>query len=83
MAERERSVLTRQCLDERLPSLDRVRAVIAPWQQGCNEHRVIMQWRFTPADAREKLQRRSPSSASWLTTRSFQAISLLSITRLL
>jgi hypothetical protein len=63
MAEIELSVLTRQCLDHRWPALDRVRAVIAPWQQGCHEHRVIMQWRFTPANAREKLQRLSPSSS--------------------
>ena len=63
MAERELSVLAPQCLDQRLPSLDRVRAVIAPWQQGCNEHRVIIQWRFAPADAREKLHRLSPSSS--------------------
>ena len=78
MAERERSVLTPQCLDHRWPALDRVRAVMAAGQQGCHEQRVIMQWRFTPADAREKLHRLDPSSASWLTTRSFQTISLLS-----
>jgi DDE superfamily endonuclease len=63
MAEIELSVLGRQCLDQRLPSMERVRAAIAPWQQGRNAHRVSIQWRFTTADAREKLHRLYPSSS--------------------
>ena len=61
MAEIELSVLGRQCLDQRLPSMQRVRDVIAPWQQARNTHQVQVQWRFTTADAREKLHRLYPS----------------------
>ena len=63
MAEIELSVLGRQCLDQRLPSMQRVQAVIAPWQQGRNAHQVQVKWRFTTADAREKLHRLYPSSS--------------------
>lgn len=61
MAEIELSVLGRQCLDQRLPTMERVKAVITPWQQGRNDHRVTIQWRFTTADARAKLHRLYPS----------------------
>ena len=63
MAEIELSVLGRQCLNQRLPTMQRVNAVITPWQQGRNEHHVTIQWRFTTADAREKLHRLYPSSS--------------------
>jgi len=61
MAELELSVLGRQCLDHRLPTMERVKAVIAPWEQGRNDHRVTIQWRFTTAAARAKLHRLYPS----------------------
>lgn len=61
MAEIELSVLGRQCLAQRLPSRERVQAVIAPWEQGRNTHRVTVQWRFTTPDARAKLHRLYPS----------------------
>jgi hypothetical protein len=61
MAEIELSVLGRQCLARRLPSRERVQAVIAPWEQGRNTHRVTVQWRFTTSDARAKLHRLYPS----------------------
>jgi len=63
MAEIELSVLGRQCLDQRLPTMEQVQAVIAPWEQGRNDHRVIIQWRFTTADARAKLHRLYPSTS--------------------
>ena len=61
MAEIELSVLARQCLAQRLPSMERVQAVIEPWQKARNAHRVQVQWRFTTADARQKLHRLYPS----------------------
>jgi hypothetical protein len=61
IAEIELSVLGRQCLDQRLPSQERVQAVITPWEQGRNAHRVTIQWRFTTAEARAKLHRLYPS----------------------
>ena len=63
MAEIELSVLGRQCLDQRLPTMERVKAVITPWQQGRNDHHVTIQWRFTTADARQKLHRLYPSNS--------------------
>ena len=61
MAEIELSVLARQCLAQRLPSMERVQAVIEPWQKARNAHQVQVQWRFTTADARQKLHRLYPS----------------------
>jgi DDE superfamily endonuclease len=61
MAEIEFSILGRQCLDQRLPSIERVRDVIAPWEMTRNAHRVQVHWRFTTADARAKLHRLYPS----------------------
>ena len=63
MAEIELRVLGRQCLDQRLPTMDRVKAVITPWEQGRNDHHVTIQWRFTTADARQKLHRLYPSNS--------------------
>ena len=60
MAEIELSVLARQCLAQRLPSMQRVLAAIQPWQKARNAHRVQVQWRFTTTDARQKLHRLYP-----------------------
>jgi len=68
MAEIELSVLARKSLAQRLPSMEKLREVIAPWQRGSNAHRVQVQWRFTTADAREKLYRLYPSSSKWSCT---------------
>jgi hypothetical protein len=61
MAEIELSVLGRQCLDRRLPSTDRLRQVIAPWEQQRNACHPPVVWRFTTPDARTKLHRLYPS----------------------
>ncbi len=61
IAEIELSVVGRQCLAQRLPSRVRVQAVLAPWEQARNAHRVTVHWRFTTADARAKLHRLYPS----------------------
>jgi transposase len=63
MAEIELSVLARQCLAQRLPSMERVQAVIEPWQKARNAHQVQVQWRFTTAEARQKLHRLYPSNS--------------------
>ena len=63
MAEIELSVLGRQCLDQRLPSMQRVQAVIAHGPQARNAHQVQVHWRFTTAAAREKLHRLYPASS--------------------
>ena len=61
MAELEFSVLDRQCLDRRLPDLDRLRREIAAWEATRNTKRTMAQWRFTIAKARTKLRRLYPA----------------------
>ncbi len=63
MAELEFSVLSRQCLDRRLPSQDRVRAEIAAWEAERNAEKRTICWSFTTTDARTKLDRLYPTSA--------------------
>lgn len=61
MAEIELSVLTRQCLDRRLPTQAHVASEVAAWVKDRNARRATVQWRFTSAEARTKLQRLYPS----------------------
>jgi len=61
MAESERSVLQRPCLDRRLPDQDTIKREVAAWEQARNQHAVQVNWRFTTADARIKLKKLYPS----------------------
>jgi transposase len=61
MAEIEFSALQRQCLDRRLPDQETLREEIAAWEDRRNEQEVKVNWRFTTADARIRLQRLYPS----------------------
>jgi hypothetical protein len=61
VAEIELSVLARDVLKERLPSIECVQERIAVWQEQRNARRGTISWQFTPADARIKLQRLYPS----------------------
>lgn len=60
MAECELSVLSRQCLDQRIDSPSQLTAEVAAWEQERNAEHVRINWRFTTADARIKLQRLYP-----------------------
>ena len=60
MAECELSVLSRQCLDQRIDSPARLTEEVAAWEQERNAQQVRVDWRFTTADARIKLQRLYP-----------------------
>lgn len=60
MAEIELSILARQCLDRRLPSLEAVQQEVLAWQHERNQATVTIDWRFTTADARIKLKRLYP-----------------------
>jgi DDE superfamily endonuclease len=60
MAELELSVLARQCLEERMESQDYLGQQVAAWQQARNAVAQRVDWRFTTADARIKLQRLYP-----------------------
>ena len=62
MAECELSVLSRQCLDRRLPSKEAVATEITPWQAGRNRARVKLKWSFPVADARRKLAHLYPQT---------------------
>jgi DDE superfamily endonuclease len=61
MAEIELSILARQCLSDRMPSMDFVAKQVQVWQTERNQAQVTINWRFTTADARIKLKRLYPS----------------------
>lgn len=61
MAEIELSVLARQCLSDRLPTLQVVHQQAVAWQQSRNQAQAGIDWRFTAADARIKLKHLYPS----------------------
>lgn len=55
MAELELSVLSRQCLNRRIPDAEFLAAEIAAWQAARNRDRVKIDWCFKVADARRKM----------------------------
>ena len=57
MAEIEIGVLSRQCLDRRIPDRDALRTEVDAWQQARNAQRRTIEWRFTRQDAGRKLGR--------------------------
>lgn len=61
MAEIELSALARQCLSQRIDSLDKLSRLVAAWEEGRNERMVEVRWRFTTEDARIKLHQLYPS----------------------
>ncbi len=60
VAEIELSVLSRQCLDRRLPDQDTLAAEVAAWTAARNAAAVTVEWQFTTADARIKLKHLYP-----------------------
>jgi len=62
MAEIELSVLARQALSGRIPTLQAIQERIAAWQERRNQKQATISWRFTTADARIKLKRLYPLS---------------------
>jgi DDE superfamily endonuclease len=61
MAEIELSVLSRQCLDRRVPDFETLEAEAASWQQRRDAAGVKIDWRFSTGEARIKLKRLYPS----------------------
>ena len=61
MAEIELSVLSRQCLDRRIPDQEVLTAEVAAWEEERNATGATINWRFTTADARIKLKHLYPS----------------------
>jgi hypothetical protein len=57
MAEAEFAVLSTQCLDRRLGNVQTVQSEIAAWERPRNDVHATINWRFTVAEARVKLER--------------------------
>jgi transposase len=60
MAEIELSVLSRQCINQRIPDNQTLRHHVHAWEQDRNSKFVKVDWRFSTADARIKLKRLYP-----------------------
>jgi hypothetical protein len=61
MAEMELSVLSRQCLDRRIPDQQKLQKEVAAWVKERNVKNTSADWRFTTEDARIKLKHLYPS----------------------
>ena len=64
MAEMELSVLSRQCLDRRIPDEETLKREINAYEAKRNAAKATIDWRFTSRDARVKLHRLYPSTSS-------------------
>jgi len=60
IAEIELSVLTKQCLDRRIPDMEKLQAETKAWEQDRNARQKGVDWQFTTQDARIKLKRLYP-----------------------
>ena len=61
IAEIELGVLTRQCLDRRIPDREVLTQETGTWQERRNRDGIRVDWRFTTQDARIKLKSLYPS----------------------
>lgn len=57
----ELSVLSRQCLERRIPDIQTLSAEIATWEKQRNLQRTSVYWRFQTTDARRKMERLYPT----------------------
>jgi hypothetical protein len=64
MAEIELNVLTRQCLDRRIPDKQTLIDETTAWQNKRNRKQANIDWRFTTDDARIKLKHLYPKNQS-------------------
>jgi hypothetical protein len=60
-AEVELNILSRQCLDRRIPNQETLQKEIAAWQEKRNAIARSMKWRFTNDEARVKLKKLYPT----------------------
>lgn len=61
MAEIELSILSRQCLEGRIPDFQTLEQEVAAWNDARNQKGSWIDWRFTAEDARVKLHRLYPT----------------------
>ena len=57
----ELSVLSRQCLERRIPEVEILKSEIIVWEKQRNQEQASVNWRFKTKDARNKLERLYPS----------------------
>src|SRR5262252_6174228 len=62
LVETELSVLTRQCLDRRIPDRDTLVDEVSAWGHDRNVNQSDIDWQFTTDDARIKLKRLYPAT---------------------
>jgi hypothetical protein len=60
IAEIELSVLKRQCLAGRTPTIEKLRAKVMAWNSDRNNRQTKVDWRFTTKESRIKLKRLYP-----------------------
>ena len=60
MAEPELSVMTRQCVSDRVSSQEEAERRITAWQVERNKRQTGIDWQFSTDDARMKLKRLYP-----------------------
>jgi DDE superfamily endonuclease len=58
MAEMEFSALARQCLDRRIPTMDKLESEALIWQEKRNKNQIKVNWSFTTEKARTKMKNR-------------------------
>jgi transposase len=61
MVEIELSILSEQCLDDRIPDEETLQREVEAWEATRNEQRATVNWRFSTSDARVKLERLYPN----------------------
>jgi hypothetical protein len=61
MAEIELHILNSQCLNRHIDSIEKIKQEIDAWQEHRNNKICKINWQFTTADARTKLERLYPS----------------------
>ena len=60
IAECELSVLSRQCLERRIPDIETMRREVSAWERNRNNRIVKVDWQFTTTNARIKLKHLYP-----------------------
>lgn len=61
IAEIELSALNSQCLDRRIPDINKMKTEVAAWQHDRNNRAAPIDWQFTTENARIKLKRLYPN----------------------
>jgi transposase len=64
IAEITLSILARQCLSKRIPSIEEAKDAVRSWLEKRNQAKITINWRFTTKDARVKLKRLYPVIAA-------------------